>query len=161
HPFNNSAYRRKTVGVQSRVLTNVDVQLSSSSVGPCHRVSYRSANIALPYRVIGKRLFSPHRGDLRIARYSELSNKARTHSKKTRVGEEPCSHQIVETIDAARRPIPMNLDYKKALGGFKFYFENIRRTLAPKLILWIEQHLLIAERLARASFLETNRTENQ
>jgi hypothetical protein len=159
HPFDNATYRRKTIGVQSRVLTNIDVQLGSSSVRSCHRVGYRPAIVALSYRVIGKCLFSPHGGDLRIARDSELSNKARAHSKKARVIEEPCPHQIVETIDAARRPIPMKLDNEEAFGCFKSDFENIRRTFTPNIMLWIEQYLFILDCLAETSLSENQRKQ--
>src|SRR5262249_30823632 len=110
HSLDHSAYGRETIRIQSRVFTEINVQLGSPRVGTRHRICDRPASVALSHRIILECIVPPHGGDRRIARDPELHDESGSNAIETRVVKEACANQIVESVYSARSPLPMTLN---------------------------------------------------
>src|SRR6185436_17622419 len=90
-----------------------------------------AAEIALMFHgVIGNHAILPRRRDARVAAYSKLRHESIDHSKESCAVVEPTLHQIIEAVDAKRRPRSVNFDNKRSATRLERYPKLFRGRLS-------------------------------
>src|SRR5215472_11832203 len=139
HAFYNLAEWSEAHPVEPRLIARVDVNLRRTSVWAGHSKSERPSHVAVLHGIVGEPFVLPNLRNRRIARNAELRESPGNHAEEPRIIVEAHLNEMVETVGAAWRERPSNLEQDDALCGCNPYAVDPRRRLPPQRVVRITQ----------------------